>query len=808
MRFCQAALSMSAGRDEAAPRVVTGPMLVKLEKIPAVAAAAEALELAIEEADREPLDEPQDPLLVVKLQELQREYNSVRKTELYWLLKDERGYFFDDKARRQAVGESLSDLHFADPEWFSNRREAPIDMALMAEAGEALDTTQLLAPNPPTIKDLYLQAVAAAEPYIGLSPLRLPVVDSSSAFLECIFSDLGSDMHEQRLRACELFAALPDQPTRQFYPNEGAGADGNCIVCHKPFPTAEVGSPVVHAHSCARQAQQTAANEALDVFYSQRACLWKGCGHTFSSAFELVAHVGRLHSGRCQWRLGDGTTCGKIYSGTESHRYTHGLCPSKGALVTYCYHCHQWIWSLGVDGAESDFVEHHYERHFQELLGDYSVRGLEETELPLVGVEVTTEHVIAPNNLRFDDRPNYQRPGCGARRFTKDTLVLHLVTRHCVPLFGTIPAPPHVARLLLQPAKKKRAAVSRAVPKKKRMAPTSENDGDTLFKKPRLQEDANTSVCSNSNGKKRVMEVGTALVSGRRKHPRSVLASQQADNLALFEAEADTRIAHLFSFSSAKSAAPQSSSLLPLVAASAHPALFISDLPAPLSSDAVALPSSTPVLPSVSLPPLDPYPSPAPTPVLPSMSLPPVEDPLPPPTPTPTILPAPPVAPLPSLEEFCRGRGIDERTQNRLTKLEYEPGQPLEDLHALPEEDWKEFTLPLLRALDFVRGNENCDEKEKNAGAHYNTLVGTLGVLVWDDLATSRPPVSLLFRYPLATAQLSSSCVRGGAAEAGRVGWRARGRAVSRGGRALGDGSGADVERFPMASLTMHRYMI
>ncbi|KAJ7191533.1 hypothetical protein GGX14DRAFT_407050 [Mycena pura] len=58
--------------------------------------------------------------------------------------------------------------------------------------------------------------------------------------------------------------------------------------------------------------------------------------------------------------------------------------------------------------------------------------------------------------------------------------------------------------------------------------------------------------------------------------------------------------------------------------------------------------------------------------------------------------------------------------------------------------------------------------------AHYNALVGTLGVLVWDDLAM---PCVHADRGALV---LSSSCVRGGAAEAGRVGWRARGRAVSR----------------------------
>lgn len=59
--------------------------------------------------------------------------------------------------------------------------------------------------------------------------------------------------------------------------------------------------------------------------------------------------------------------------------------------------------------AESNFTEQHHEQHFQELLGDYSVRGLEETELAIVGVEVTADEVIAPNNLQFDDRPNYQQ---------------------------------------------------------------------------------------------------------------------------------------------------------------------------------------------------------------------------------------------------------------------------------------------------------------------------------------------------------------------------------------------------------------
>ncbi|KAJ7230558.1 hypothetical protein GGX14DRAFT_554038 [Mycena pura] len=108
--------------------------------------------------------------------------------------------------------------------------------------------------------------------------------------------------------------------------------------------------------------------------------------------------------------------------------------------------------------------------------------------------------------------------------------------------------------------------------------------------------------------------------------------------------------------------------------------------------------------------------------------------------------------------------------------------------------------VPAVRGLAGPRGSAAGTVMQASCGdhagaipfmAHYNALVGTPGVLVWDDLATpcvhadrgalvvSRPPVSLLFHYPLATAQLSS-CVRGGAAEAGRVGWRARGRAVSR----------------------------
>ncbi|KAJ7217193.1 hypothetical protein GGX14DRAFT_602543 [Mycena pura] len=287
----------------------------------------------------------------------------------------------------------------------------------------------------------------------------------------------------------------------------------------------------------------------------------------------------------------------------------------------------------------------------------------------------------------FDSRRAH---GCGARRFTKKDLVLHLVTRHCLPIFGTLQAPAHLVRLRLQPAEQKRA-VSRAVLKKKRMAPKLENDSDKSFKKPRLQEDSNTSVSS-----KRVMEVGTALVSGQRKRPRSAFASQpQADNLALFQDDANKRTAHLFTFSSTiplLSASPvlPALSLASLEDPSPEPMLPSVSLPAPEPTlPPVSLPSPEPMLLSVPLPVLclDPYPSPAPSPMLPSLTLPSLEGPSP--APTPITLPTLPLAPLPTLEEYCRLRRIDERTQNRLVKLEYEPGQPLEDLRALPEEDWK-----------------------------------------------------------------------------------------------------------------------
>ncbi|KAJ7102710.1 hypothetical protein C8R44DRAFT_858980 [Mycena epipterygia] len=226
LRGIVATQSMSAGRDEAAPKTITAAIIAQLAALPIIVEAARVLQEATAACDdMELLDERQSVLLIDKVALLRKDYIRIYKNETYWLIKAEREAFFVQKARRAAVGEDMLNLRCPAPTWHPGRDDkenrAPgldpdltptmDDPDLLLRIEEEFDQAdgeddEVLA-APLTTEQLYEKAVADQNPYVGPSPHQLPAVNPTRQFTNYLFST-GIPVKEQRIKASELFAAV------------------------------------------------------------------------------------------------------------------------------------------------------------------------------------------------------------------------------------------------------------------------------------------------------------------------------------------------------------------------------------------------------------------------------------------------------------------------------------------------------------------------------------------------------------------------------------------------------------------------
>ncbi|KAJ7922602.1 hypothetical protein B0H13DRAFT_1982726 [Mycena leptocephala] len=456
-------LSMTGTRDAEAPRSATPEIIATVEAVPVVADLNRQIEEVVAQIQELELTDMDTAASEQTLADLRKAYRNAYTTELRWAVQEARESYFEDKKRRQAVGETTSRTKF-------DHGTHKIDLVPIATTGPS---------------------------FHGQSPLVFAIPDPWRDFHALLFSDANTS-----------------RPGHFFVPGEGL-IHNKCCACQGDHPQYTL---VRDVHVCVGHSQQKAANNARDVAFVQRLCSWFNCSMAFQNADELWSHVKTTHLRQtktisCLW---DG--CSAEHPASRMPRSTF----DSEAEVRFCTLCSQWSWNFGRD---QQYADCHAEAHFRQLFAGFQIRADYE-ELSPSQVQISNGvAVFSKSEPTGPDRPQFHQvycrdvpvlpgfcpwcvfddsldiqhrmkqhlhrdhmrvhlwdhlhseadqalcpsPACGRKLYSHDELQMHMVLQHRLPLFGSAGGSAHYTKLRLSSAS---STVTSSIPTPDNTIPT------------------------------------------------------------------------------------------------------------------------------------------------------------------------------------------------------------------------------------------------------------------------------------------------------------------------------------------------